>query len=403
MASIRARLRRAGNAAHAKNPRPAAPRSIPEHWAGHTAASARGEYYYLETQYAPDHRHGRIALGALAAQDLPASDLLGFQPRGALGELLFLDTETTGLSGGAGTFAFLVGLGRMQGDRYVLRQYFLRDPAEEAAMLDAVLAELSTAAGLVTFNGRGFDVPILEARGTIRLRRRVSLTDTPHLDLLPHARRFWRGRLDSCSLGTLEEQALGILREARDVESYLIPAMYRAYLEDGEAAPLEDVIYHNACDILSMVALTADLFERYRRPPEDPLEALDGLALARMRGARPRRSRPSAHCVRRSVARWTARACSMRTGCLRHCSSTAGAAPSRRTLARPGTRWRRGCDALRRVGQVLRVGSARSGLGAALGAVRRARRAAAAVVAAHGTAQGDRTSRGAARRNESDG
>ncbi len=286
MTSLRARLRRAGTPAHPKTTRVAAPRAVPEHWAGHSTASARGEYYFLETQYAPEHRHGRIALGALAAQDLPASDLLGFQPRGALGELLFLDTETTGLSGGAGTFAFLVGLGRLQGDRYVLRQYFLRDPAEEAAMLDAVLAELATAAGLVTFNGRGFDVPILEARGTIRLRRRVSLADTPHLDLLPHARRFWRGRLDSCSLGTLEEQALGITREARDVESYLIPAMYRAYLENGDASPLEDVIYHNACDILSMVALTADLFERYRRPPEDPLEPPDGIALARMYAAR---------------------------------------------------------------------------------------------------------------------
>ncbi len=286
MASLRARLRRAGSTTHPKTARPAAPRTIPDHWPGHSAASSRGEYYYLETDYAPDHRHGRIALGALASQGLPANDLLGFQPRGALGELLFLDTETTGLSGGAGTFAFLVGIGRMRGDRYVLRQYFLRDPAEEAAMLDAVLAEFATAAGLVTFNGRGFDVPILEARGTIRLRRRVSLADTPHLDLLPHARRFWRGRLESCSLGTLEEQALGIRREARDVESYLIPAMYRAYLEDGDAAPLEDVIYHNACDILSMVALTADLFERYRRPPEDPLEPPDSLALARMYAAR---------------------------------------------------------------------------------------------------------------------
>ena len=286
MASLRARLKRAGSTTHARPPQPAAPRRIPAHWAGHIASSSRGDYYYLETSYAPDHQHGRIQLGALARQAMPESTLLGFQPRGTLKSLVFLDTETTGLSGGAGTFAFLVGLGRMQGDRYVLRQYFLRDPSEEAAMLEAVLGEFATAAGLVTFNGRGFDVPILEARGTIRLRKRVSLADLPHLDLLPHARRFWRGRLESCSLGTLEEQALGIVREARDVESYLIPAMYRSYLEAGDAAPLEDVIYHNACDILSMVALTADLFERYRRPPEDPLEPPDGIALGRVYAAR---------------------------------------------------------------------------------------------------------------------
>lgn len=286
MTSLRARLRRAGRTTPTRALRPAAPRTIPAHWAGHTASTSRGEYFFLETSYAPDHQHGRIQLGALARQAIPESDLLGFQPRGALESLIFLDTETTGLSGGAGTFAFLVGLGRMQGDRYVLRQYFLRDPCEEAAMLEAVLGEFDSAAGLVTFNGRGFDVPILEARGTIRLRKRVSLAELPHLDLLPHARRFWRGRLESCSLGTLEEQALGIVREARDVESYLIPGMYRAYLENGDAAPLEDVIYHNACDILSMVTLTADLFERYRRPPEDPLEPPDGIALARVYAAR---------------------------------------------------------------------------------------------------------------------
>ncbi len=286
MASLRARLRRAGRTTHTSPPKPAVPRSLPASWAGHTASSARGEYYFLETSYAPDHQHGRIHLGAIAREPLPESSLLGFTPRGSLESLVFLDTETTGLSGGAGTFAFLVGLGRMQGDRYVLRQYFLRDPSEEAAMLEAVLGEFSSAAGLVTFNGRGFDVPILEARGTIRLRRRISLSDVPHLDLLPHARRFWRGRLESCSLGTLEERALGITREARDVEGYMIPAMYRSYLEQGDAAPLDDVIYHNACDILSMVALTADLFERYRRPPEDPLEPPDGIALARAYVAR---------------------------------------------------------------------------------------------------------------------
>src|SRR4030067_3128990 len=124
MASLRARLKRAGSTKHARPPQPAALRHIPAHWAGHTASSSRGDFYYLETSYAPGHQHGRIQLGALARQAMPESTLLGFQPRGTLDSLVFLHTATTGLSGGAGTFAFLVGLGRLQGARSGLRHDF---------------------------------------------------------------------------------------------------------------------------------------------------------------------------------------------------------------------------------------------------------------------------------------
>src|SRR3970282_1097652 len=98
MPSARGRLNRAGSTTHARAPQPAAPRRIPAHWNGHTASSSRGDYYFLETSYAPDHQHGRIQLGALARQAIPESTLLGFQPRGTLDTLVFLDTETTGLS-----------------------------------------------------------------------------------------------------------------------------------------------------------------------------------------------------------------------------------------------------------------------------------------------------------------
>ena len=121
---------------------------------------------------------------------------------------VFLDTETTGLAGGAGTAAFLIGVGWVEGERFVVRQYFMRDYHEEAALLHALAAELRRFDCLVTFNGKMFDVPLLDAR--FRLNRgRFPLSGAPHLDLLHPARRLWKARLESCRLQSLEAGAHG--------------------------------------------------------------------------------------------------------------------------------------------------------------------------------------------------
>ncbi|MGA2820098.1 MAG: ribonuclease H-like domain-containing protein [Anaerolineales bacterium] len=235
---------------------------------------------FLESSYTAEDRHGRSSLRELSMRISPDEGISGFPQGLSLGAMSFIDTETTGLSGGTGTLAFLVGIGRFESERFVLRQYFLRDPGEEAAMLEAVVAQLGTSNGLVTFNGRGFDLPILQARATLRLRRRAVLSDVPHLDLLIHARRFWRRRLESCSLSSLEIHALGIVREATDIESALIPEIYREYLQTGEAGALDRVLYHNAIDVLSLVALAGDLFDRYSRELDSLADPRDGLTLA---------------------------------------------------------------------------------------------------------------------------
>lgn len=189
-------------------------------------------------------------------------------------DFLFLDTETTGLNG-AGTLAFMVGVGFFDGDAFVVRQYFLRDPGDEPAML-LLLQELSQHyAGLITFNGRSFDVPLLDGRYLIN-RLPCDLPQRPHIDLLPPARRLWRYRFSSCSLGSLEKNLLGLKRTEEDVPGWLIPGLYHQYLQTGDGREMARVFYHNRLDILSMVTLAGRVARLFERPQDGdhPLELL---------------------------------------------------------------------------------------------------------------------------------
>lgn len=134
-------------------------------------------------------------------------------------------------------------------------------------MLAALLHDLAPRAGWVTFNGKAFDMPILEAR-LIQNRQRSPFPGRPHLDLLFPARWLYRGRLASCSLNSLEQNILGVPRTGDDVPGELIPDMYIHYLRTGETHDMRRVIYHNAMDIFSMVTLTAHLLERFAAEPE---------------------------------------------------------------------------------------------------------------------------------------
>jgi len=186
-----------------------------------------------------------------------------------LAQTAFVDTETTGLSGGTGTYAFLVGVGRFVGGTFQVHQFFMRDPGEERAQLAAVAEAVADCTGLVTFNGRTFDVPLLTSRYTLH-KLPFPLTAERHLDLLPPARRLWRRRLPSCALTSLEHHILGLER-ADDVPGWLIPYRYFTYQRDGDARPLVGVFQHNALDVLTMVSLVARLARAYR----DPAAALD--------------------------------------------------------------------------------------------------------------------------------
>ena len=181
-------------------------------------------------------------------------------------KLLFLDTETTGLSGGAGTLAFEIGLGFIDARGMVIRQYVMRDYGEESAMLAEIASLLPRFDTLVTFNGKSFDIPLLESRMVMH-RIRVHLTDWPHLDLLHACRRVYKLRLGRCSLSALEEAVLGESR-TDDLPGAQVPQRYFDYLRTREFALLEDVLRHNRQDVESLASLTGHLCSAFREPEQ---------------------------------------------------------------------------------------------------------------------------------------
>ena len=168
--------------------------------------------------------------------------------------LVCLDTETTGLATAAGTLAFLIGLGWWSGHTFRQVQLLLPDQGEEAVLLDEVSRHLPTDSWLVTYNGRGFDWPLLVTR--YRMARRAAPAVAGHLDLLPHVRRLFRHRLDDARLGTVERMLLGVTRHD-DVDGWEIPGRYLGFLRGGPAQPLAAVVRHNHEDVRSLGRLLA--------------------------------------------------------------------------------------------------------------------------------------------------
>ena len=291
---LRDKLRQLGVTKGTANIQPAPPprrkRPIESLVDGQEIESAMGRAFFALERYAPDHRHGDLALGALVTQKTSVAAQLGREPALAdvdLKRAAFLDTETTGLSGGTGTLAFLVGLGTFEADRrkskgtaFHLRQFFLRDPDEEAAMLSALSDLMQDRQALVTFNGRGFDLPLLQTRYTLA-RMRPAWLSLPHLDLLAPSRRVWRDRLVSCALSSLELNVLGVRRTHEDVPSFMIPQMYLDYLRTGDAGDMARVIYHNRYDILSMVTLATLLCRLFDNPLEQATHPADLVSLGK--------------------------------------------------------------------------------------------------------------------------
>lgn len=201
------------------------------------------------------HRVGRLPTHAAKVADANLLALFALDPA-IVGKhperALYLDTETTGLSGGAGTVAFLVGLAYWREGSFVLEQLLVRNLGEELPMLMRVKELVAEADWLVTFNGKSFDMPLLRARFTMA---RVEAPREPaHLDLLHVARRLHRARGFECKLTTLEREVLGFLR-TDDIPSGEVSACYLHFLRTGDARGLLSVIEHNAMDVVGMAAL----------------------------------------------------------------------------------------------------------------------------------------------------
>jgi hypothetical protein len=169
---------------------------------------------------------------------------------------------------------------RYEADGFRLIQQFMRDPAEEPAHLACLLTLLEGCESLVTFNGKAFDVPLLQSR-YITNGEYFPFHSSIHLDLLPLARKLWKDRLPSRALGYLEEQILGVVRNQEDVPGWLIPSLYFDYLRSGDARPLKSVFYHNAIDVLSMAALLVHISTLLENPRLTRLIAGDLLSIGK--------------------------------------------------------------------------------------------------------------------------
>lgn len=244
------------------------PPPSPTFRSGTEVTTSVGSHWEMEQLY---ETHGSMETWRLA--ELPHT-LLGPISAGQIGSVpperwAFLDTETTGLAGGSGTVAFLIGVGRITSAGFVVRQFLLRDFGEEASVLAALTAHLAEFDVMVTYNGKAFDQPLLETRYRMT-RSRTPFGRVEHLDLLFGARRLWKMRFESCRLVELENRILGYTRVG-DVGGDLIPLLYFQYLKTKKAGPLEPVFEHNRLDIVSLACLTAIVSRAFDQPHETDL------------------------------------------------------------------------------------------------------------------------------------
>jgi uncharacterized protein YprB with RNaseH-like and TPR domain len=229
---------------------------------GEEIENAHGQCFLVHRETDASAYHGHRCIRELSAVDMESASLLANNPEIAackFTEGLFLDTETTGLSGGTGTFAFLIGLGWFEGESFVTQQIFARDFSEEGACLGFLKEVARNKRFLITFNGKSFDVGLLTTR-FIMNRLSDPLSDLPHLDLLHPSRRMLGHRLDNSRLVTLERDVLG-LRRRGDIPGSEIPQRYFDWLRRRDGRLMEDVFEHNRLDVISMATLTLHLAE----------------------------------------------------------------------------------------------------------------------------------------------
>ena len=242
--------------------------------------------------------HGR---GPLASYAIDADLPIGlFDSRvAALPEwasrVVFFDVETTGLSGGAGMLAFLVGCGWFEDGGFKVRQFLLGSASGERALLDGLASIFDEASLVVTFNGRTFDLPLMETRWAFH-RTASPTDDLPHFDMLPPARRLWSrndlgsrfrrsaetaGVVSTCSLTALERNVLGFHRVG-DVGGFEIPLRYFEFLRTGDATLMEGVLEHNRLDLLSTAAVMAHALGLAREGPDACRDEREQLGLGRL-------------------------------------------------------------------------------------------------------------------------
>ena len=251
--------------------------------AGEFWQTSAGDVFVVETNYKADFLRDTVKLKPTAPLETIAAYARARQIADFdIEKFAFIDTETTGLGLGTGVYTFMVGIGRFEGPHFRLVQFFLREPGEETAQLAAIEEFLRPCEAWVSFNGKAFDIPLLNNRYIIN-GWPVPLKDAPHIDLLHLARRLWKGRLPNRSLGELEAQILGTTRTQQDVPGWMIADLYFDYLRTRDARPLLGVFYHNEIDVVSMAALLARMADMLANPLNGTVEhSLDLIAIAKL-------------------------------------------------------------------------------------------------------------------------
>lgn len=261
---------------------------------GQPAETPFGRCLVIDRRYEGDRLHGSIRIGECEIEDpaglgiLDPSLAYGSQsPSGATPRTIFIDLETTGLSGGAGTVAFLVGCGYFDLGAFQVRQFLLTSFTSERALLAAVAEFFDGADLIVTYNGKTFDVPVMETRWLFH-RLRMPLDEIPHFDMLHPARRLWKGRaaaadLDEagCRLTTLERTLFNVTRVG-DVPGFEIPGRFFRFLRSGDPRPLEPVLEHNRLDLVSLAAVMARAVHLARGGHAACRDSAEALALGRV-------------------------------------------------------------------------------------------------------------------------
>ncbi len=251
---------------------------------GQWIESAHGPVFVRDQWFPLEHRHGATAIGApLAACPVAMAHLLRADVAPHASRVAFFDIETTGPSGGTGTYVILAGFGSFEdaglGDgslAFRLRQYFLADIAHERAMLSLLAEDFARFEGVVTYNGRSFDMPLLTSRMTLG-RVPFRADRFAHFDLLHPVRALYKHRMPSCTLADAERRLLRIER-FEDIPGALIPSIYFDYARSGRCGPMRAVFRHNAEDVLSLTGVLASLASLLSHDEPEPDDAL---ALAR--------------------------------------------------------------------------------------------------------------------------
>lgn len=263
---------------------------------GAVVERTEGAVIVVDREYRAGQLHGRVPIGDIVSVIDDGTDAMTLMSeawpsaKGIGGRLLFLDLETTGLFGGAGTQAFLIGCAAIEGDSIRVRQFLLPGFEHERAVLAEMQVWARNYGAVCTFNGRSFDVPLLETRYLFH-RVPVAIGDVPHLDMLHAARRLWRQRPlttgtpdpddSSCSLSVLEKHIAGLHRVG-DVPGYEIPSRFFRFVRDGDARPLEAVLEHNRLDLISLAAVLARAITLITRGPGEARTAQEAYGLARV-------------------------------------------------------------------------------------------------------------------------